>query len=214
MRDAGATTRHIIWRPTMSPEKLADLERRVGRAEAQVAAAHREIDILRDRARLARGKIPSFVAGAVFAVVGGYLAATVGAQAPRKVAMVAPFSVTGAGGKEIFKVYDGGVSLKGQLDVYTDSGHVAQIGSTSDATGLFVISSTSAPGAGGAGSTTANAAFFGRKGLKGYLELNDENGQMVEAGSKDARGYVRVQPYRVSVDPKGDPSLLMGGKRK
>ena len=29
----------------------------------------------------------------------------------------------------------------------------------------------------------------------------------------DARGYVLVQPYQ-AYDPKGDPSVLMGGRRE
>jgi hypothetical protein len=35
---------------------------------------------------------------------------------------------------------------------------------------------------------------------------------MVEAGGlDDHKGYVLTTPYRASVDPRGNPSVLMGG---
>jgi hypothetical protein len=57
-------------------------------------------------------------------------------------------------------------------------------------------------------------ALFGtRNKSKGYLELNDSSGsKMVEAGMLDNhKGYVLASPYRTSVDPQGDPSVLKGG---
>lgn len=57
-------------------------------------------------------------------------------------------------------------------------------------------------------------SVFGTKNRsKGYLELNDGSGtKMVEAGMLDSRkGYVMASPYRVSVGPNGNPSVLMGG---
>lgn len=201
----------------MSTEKHSELEHRVGRAEEQVAAARREIGALQNRAQRTFGWIGSFSAGAVFAVVGGYLAATVGAQGARgarNVEMVAPFSVRGAEGKEILRVYENGVEVSGNLNVRRPNGGlVAQISSGTETTGLYIFNTLSVPTTGATESTPA--AFFGTKGRKGYLELsNDTNNKMVEAGSKDARGYVLVQPYQVSTDPKGDPSVLMGGRRK
>ena len=57
-------------------------------------------------------------------------------------------------------------------------------------------------------------ALFGtRNKSKGYLELNDSSGsKMVEAGMLDNhKGYVLASPYRASVEPHGDPSVLKGG---
>ncbi|MEO6103949.1 MAG: hypothetical protein ABIP44_09975 [Pseudoxanthomonas sp.] len=56
------------------------------------------------------------------------------------------------------------------------------------------------------------ALFGGKERRKGYLELNDASGsKMVEAGSLDShKGYVLANPYRASVDPHGDPSVLKG----
>jgi hypothetical protein len=52
-------------------------------------------------------------------------------------------------------------------------------------------------------------------GEKGFLEVNDESGaRMVEAGSTpDGKGVVKVNPWQVRVDPLGQPSVLMGGKK-
>lgn len=49
----------------------------------------------------------------------------------------------------------------------------------------------------------------------GYLALNDSSGNtMMDAGTlKSQKGYVRVNPYRASTSPQGDPSVLMGGKK-
>jgi hypothetical protein len=49
----------------------------------------------------------------------------------------------------------------------------------------------------------------------GYLALSDSNGNtMMDAGTlKSQKGYVRVNPYRASTTPQGDPSVLMGGKK-
>ena len=59
----------------------------------------------------------------------------------------------------------------------------------------------------------ALASFGTKNRAKGYLELNDGNGtKMVEAGMLDSRkGYVMATPYRASVGPNGNPSVLMGG---
>jgi len=57
-------------------------------------------------------------------------------------------------------------------------------------------------------------SLFGTKERgKGYMELNDSGGmKMVEAGMLNSKvGYVLATPYRSSVDPKGNPSVLMGG---
>jgi hypothetical protein len=57
-------------------------------------------------------------------------------------------------------------------------------------------------------------SVFGSKDrTKGYMELNDASGtKMVEAGSLNTRqGYVLASPYRSSVDPRGNPSVLQGG---
>jgi hypothetical protein len=45
------------------------------------------------------------------------------------------------------------------------------------------------------------------------LELSDESGmKMVESGVLDShKGYVLTSPYRSSVSPSGNPSVLMGG---
>lgn len=59
----------------------------------------------------------------------------------------------------------------------------------------------------------ATVALFGTKNrAKGYLELNDANGsKMVEAGMlNNNKGYVLASPYRATVDPQGDPSVLKG----
>lgn len=50
---------------------------------------------------------------------------------------------------------------------------------------------------------------------KGYLELNSATGEkMVEMGSlQSGKGYVLVTPYRASVSPHGDPSVLKGGAK-
>ncbi len=38
---------------------------------------------------------------------------------------------------------------------------------------------------------------------------------MVEAGTLDShKDYVLTEPYEVSVDPSGNSSVLMGGRRK
>jgi hypothetical protein len=49
----------------------------------------------------------------------------------------------------------------------------------------------------------------------GYLALSDSGGNtMMDAGTlKSQKGYVRVNPYRASTSPQGDPSVLMGGKK-
>lgn len=49
----------------------------------------------------------------------------------------------------------------------------------------------------------------------GYLALSDSSGNtMVDAGTlKSQKGYVRVNPYRASTSPQGDPSVLIGGKK-
>jgi hypothetical protein len=56
-------------------------------------------------------------------------------------------------------------------------------------------------------------SLFGtKKRVKGYLELNDSNGIMVEAGAlDDHKGYVLANPYRASPELRGDPSVLKGG---
>jgi hypothetical protein len=56
-------------------------------------------------------------------------------------------------------------------------------------------------------------SLFGtKKRVKGYLELNDMNGIMVEAGVLDShKGYVMANPWRPSPDVRGDPSVLKGG---
>jgi hypothetical protein len=56
-------------------------------------------------------------------------------------------------------------------------------------------------------------SLFGtKKRVKGYLELNDTNGIMVEAGVLDShKGYVMANPWRPSPDVRGDPSVLKGG---
>jgi len=48
----------------------------------------------------------------------------------------------------------------------------------------------------------------------GYLALSDSSGNtMMDAGTlKSKKGYVRVNPYRASTTPQGDPSVLMGGR--
>jgi hypothetical protein len=58
-------------------------------------------------------------------------------------------------------------------------------------------------------------SLFGTKNrVKGYLELNDSNGIMVEAGAlDDHKGYVLANPYRPSPELRGDPSVLKGGTR-
>jgi hypothetical protein len=59
----------------------------------------------------------------------------------------------------------------------------------------------------------ATLALFGTKDrAKGYLELNDSSGtKMVEAGMlNNNKGYVLASPYRATVDPHGDPSVLKG----
>ena len=49
----------------------------------------------------------------------------------------------------------------------------------------------------------------------GYLELSDSSGKaMLEAGTTTSqKGYVKVNPYRASTSPQGDPSVLIGGKK-
>ena len=56
-------------------------------------------------------------------------------------------------------------------------------------------------------------SLFGtKKRVKGYLELNDANGIMVEAGVLDShKGYVMATPWRPSPDVRGDPSVIKGG---
>ncbi|MEO7205732.1 MAG: hypothetical protein ABI145_02870 [Steroidobacteraceae bacterium] len=56
-------------------------------------------------------------------------------------------------------------------------------------------------------------AFFGSKNAgKGYLELSEGGSIMVEAGALNShKGYVLATPYRSSVDPRGNPSVLQGG---
>jgi hypothetical protein len=87
----------------MTVEDPSDLERRIRRAEAQVAAARQEIQELLGRQRRAGGTVASFAAGVVFAMVGGYMATTVGAQMGGR-SVVAPFYVTDAAGKPVFTV--------------------------------------------------------------------------------------------------------------
>ena len=63
------------------------------------------------------------------------------------------------------------------------------------------------------GDSNAPVAAFGTKNrAKGYLELNDSSGnKMVEAGMlNNNKGYVLASPYRATVDPHGDPSVLKG----
>lgn len=63
------------------------------------------------------------------------------------------------------------------------------------------------------GDAQAPVAAFGTKNrAKGYLELNDSSGnKMVEAGMlNNNKGYVLASPYRATVDPHGDPSVLKG----
>lgn len=63
------------------------------------------------------------------------------------------------------------------------------------------------------GDGNAVLSQFGTKNKgKGYLELNDSSGIMVEAGALDShKGYVLANPYRASPDLRGDPSVLKGG---
>lgn len=63
------------------------------------------------------------------------------------------------------------------------------------------------------GDSKAKVAVFGTKNrAKGYLELNDSAGnKMVEAGMLNSqKGYVLASPYRATVDPRGDPSVIRG----
>lgn len=64
------------------------------------------------------------------------------------------------------------------------------------------------------GDNNAGLSVFGtKKRLKGYLELNDTNGNiMVEAGVLESnKGYVMATPWRPSPDVRGDPSVIKGG---
>jgi hypothetical protein len=63
------------------------------------------------------------------------------------------------------------------------------------------------------GDNNSVLSLFGtKKKVKGYLELNDANGIMVEAGVLDShKGYVMASPWRPSPDVRGDPSVLKGG---
>ena len=51
------------------------------------------------------------------------------------------------------------------------------------------------------------------KDQKGVFEIMDANGnKMVESGSlMSGKGYVLASPSGSSVDPRGNPSVLMGG---
>lgn len=56
---------------------------------------------------------------------------------------------------------------------------------------------------------------FGTRKGKGYLELDDSNGVRLEAGVlANDKGYVLAYPWENSVEPHGDPSVLMGGRMK
>lgn len=193
---------------------MTELERRLARAEESVAAARRDIAQLQARGPRASGRAASFIAGVIFAAVGSYLATTTtGAQAPKK-ALTVPFSVENSKGEDIFRVYDGGIVVRGHLYVMTTSGSIfAAISSDATSAGLSIASTVSVPTGGAVTGISTPALFLGTRKLRGYLELNDESSnKMVEAGSlDDHKGYVLATPYRTSVDPRGNPSVLMGG---
>jgi hypothetical protein len=62
----------------------------------------------------------------------------------------------------------------------------------------------------------ATVGSFSASKDHGYLELNDGSGlKMVEGGvSNDQRGYLMVSPWQPRVDAAGDPSVLIGSKKK
>jgi hypothetical protein len=192
---------------------MTELERRLARAEESVAAAQRDIDRLQARGPRASGRGASFVAGVMFAAVGSYLTTTAGAQAPKK-ALTVPFTVENSKGEDILRVYDGGLVVRGHVYVMTASGNIfAGISSDATSAGLSIASTVTVPTGGTAIGISTPALFLGTRKLRGYLELNDESGnKMVEAGGLDEhKGYVLTTPYRASVDPRGNPSVLMGG---
>jgi hypothetical protein len=207
----------------MSTEKLSDLERRVVRAEEQVAAARREIGALQDRARRTFGRIGSFWAGAVFAVVGGCLAATIGAQGARKGVMVAPFEVTDAKGNAIFRVLAsgsaGGLSEFFGSVVFRRSGgglvaSVSTIGLGNSNGGLVIYGApTGAPTTTKIGSTPiaipVASLGSGEKG-GGRLELSKDGIVYVEAGIPGGYGVVRALPQSGTTGGLGLPWAIEG----
>jgi hypothetical protein len=192
----------------MSIDRLTALEERIARLEAGVVRD--PIDVVPSRASSRGG---AFLAGAVTAVVAGYFAAAVGAQAPRRAPITVPFSVTDSKGDEILSVFAGGVKVRGALYIAKSTGNIfAAITSSPGSAGLAISSDVTVPTGSGQAAASTPALFMGTKGLKGYLEINDESGnKMIEAGSlKDGIGYVLATPYRSSVGPNGNPSVLMG----
>lgn len=108
----------------------------------------------------------------------------------------------------------------GRLYAATPGGiPAAQIGAEAEG-GIVLISNTSAQAVmlnkealHFFGDSKAQVAVFGTKNrAKGYLELNDSAGnKMVEAGMLNSqKGYVMASPYRATVDPRGDPSVIRG----
>jgi hypothetical protein len=192
---------------------MMELEQRLARAEDDVAAARRDIVRLQARGARAPGRAASFVAGVIFAAFGSYLATTAGAQAPKK-ALTVPFSIENSKGDDVLRVFEGGVVVRGRLYVMTASGIVfAQLSSDATSAGLSIASTVTVPTGGSLIGISTPALFLGTRKLRGYLELNDESGtKMVEAGAlDDHKGYVLATPYRASVGPSGNPSVLMGG---
>jgi hypothetical protein len=194
---------------------LQELERRVARAEADLADARKEIGGLRDRVRHPLRSSATLLIGILLAVAFGRMESSLGAVQTTKKnpEFSVPFDVTDAKGTSVLRVFQGGVQIRGALHVLKPGGGVyAIISSDATTAGLTILGTTSTP-TGLQMTESTPAAFFGTKALKGYLELNDESGtKMVEAGSlKDNKGYVLTTPYRASVSPNGNPSVLMGG---
>lgn len=87
--------------------------------------------------------------------------------------------------------------------ISTETNMSASLGGRADKTSGFSIQDGATP-----------LTYLGSKtGKGGYMEINDAAGsKMVEAGALDVhKGYVLTHPFRSSVDPRGNPSVLMGG---
>ena len=124
-------------------------------------------------------------------------------------------------GAEKIVAYIGGDATGGRVYVTRAGALPRAMIYADDKTGLALRAATGKPGTvidesaltflSDAG--VALSSFGTKDRAKGYLELNDGNGtKMVEAGMLDSRkGYVMATPYRASVSPNGNPSVLMGG---
>jgi hypothetical protein len=193
-----------------------EIEQRLARAEETAARALRDVAALQARFGRPSGRIRSFVAGALFAMAGSYLATTLGAQAPKKTAteFKTPFYVTNSSNKSVLSVTEGGIVVTGDFHVARSNGAIfASLTSDPTVSGLSISSSVSVPTGNGPTVVGSNLVFLGIRKMRGYMELADESGnKMVEAGSlDDHKGYVLASPYRSSVGPNGNPSVLMGG---